>query len=132
MDNLELIKQAASVVESKKVNDFLIGDVGCALETDKGNIYLGICADVASNAFCAEHNAIGSMITGKEYNIKKIVTVWKDDKNNIFVIPPCGNCREFIKQISEDNLDTEVILDKEKSVKLKELLPYFDSWQKIN
>jgi len=28
--------------------------------------------------FCAEHTAISSMITKKEYKIKKIVAVWKD------------------------------------------------------
>ena len=92
MNNEELIRKAASVINPKKIRGFLIGDVGCALITDKGTTYVGICADVGSNAFCAEHNAIGAMITAGEYRISQIVAVWKNEKGEIYVIPPCGNC----------------------------------------
>lgn len=47
MSNEELIEIAASIVESMRIKDFLIGDVGCALESDSGHIYLGVCTDVA-------------------------------------------------------------------------------------
>lgn len=47
MSNEELIERAASIAESKRIKDFFIGDVGCALETDSGHIYLGVCTDVA-------------------------------------------------------------------------------------
>ena len=127
--NEELIKKAASVVKPKKVKDSLFADVGCALLSKKNKIYLGVCADVGSNTFCAEKNAIGSMITDGEYKIKKIVAVWKDENQKVFVIPPCGNCRQFIRETDEENLETEVILDKNKVVKLKELLPYFEWWK---
>ncbi len=60
MTDEELIQKAVSVIKSKKVKGFLIGDVGCALLTDKGNLYLGVCIDTSSSmGFCAEHNAIG-------------------------------------------------------------------------
>src|SRR3989338_3184662 len=123
--NKELIKRAASVVKPKKVKDSLFADVGCALLSKKDKIYLGVCAGSGSNTFCAEKIAIGSMITNGEYEIKKIVAVWKDRAGKIFVIPPCGNCRQLIRETNEKNLGTEVILDKHKAVKLKELLPYF-------
>ena len=129
--NDELIEKAVSVVNPKKVKDFLMGDVGCALATDKGNVYLGVCIDTASGmGFCAEHNAIGSMITAGEYKIQKIVAVWKNDKGDIFILSPCGRCREFMRRINEDNLETEVLLDKDKVVKLKDLLPYYDWFHK--
>jgi len=71
------------------------------------------------------------MITDREYAIKKIVATWKDESGNIFVIPPCGNCRQLMREIHEENLEeTEVVLDKNKSVKLKDLLPYYDWRQK--
>ena len=128
----QLIKKAASIVKSKKIGDFSVGDVGAALETDKGNIYLGVCIDTSSSmGFCAEHNAIGSMITAKEYKIKKIVAVHKDKKGNIYILSPCGRCREFMRQIHKQNLEAEVILDKNKVVKLKELLPYHDWFHKL-
>jgi cytidine deaminase len=71
----KLIETAANVIKSKKVKGGLIGDVGYALETVSGNVYTGVCADVGSNNFCAETIAIGSMITNKEFTIKRIVAV---------------------------------------------------------
>ena len=132
LSNRELIEKAASVVNSAKVGDFMRGDVGCALVTDKGNIYLGVCIDTSSSmGFCAEHNAIGSMVTAGEDKIEKIVAVWKDDQGDVFVLSPCGRCRAFIYQINEANLQTDVVLDKDKVVKLKELLPYHDWFHKL-
>lgn len=125
MTNEELIKKAVSVINPKKIGDSTMGDIGSALITDKDNVYIGVCIDTGSGmGFCAEHNAIGSMITGKEYVIKKIVAVEQDDKGNMFVIPPCGRCREFMHQVNEANLEADVLIDKDKIVKLKVLLPY--------
>lgn len=124
--NEELIKKAAAVIKPTKVGDYLVGDVGCALVTNKGNIYLGVCIDACCGiGFCAEHAAIASMVTAGEFKIKKIVAVWKDGKGFPHVLPPCGRCREFIRQIHKDNLQIEVILS-DKTVKLAELLPYHD------
>lgn len=120
--NEELIEKAKSVTKPKKISgDFTIGDVGCALVTEENNIYLGVCIDVACGiGFCAEHSAIAAMITAGEYKIKKIVAVYTDGT----ILPPCGRCREFIRQIDEENWNTDVIIEKDKMVKLKELLPY--------
>jgi cytidine deaminase len=131
MTNKELIKKAVAIVKSKKTKGGLFADVGCALISKSGKIYTGVCADPGwGYGFCAEQSAIGSMITNGEYKIKKIVGVWKNKKGAIFVIPPCGNCRQFMYNIDKSNLETEVILDSDKTVKLKELLPYYDSWKK--
>lgn len=134
MDDKKLIRRAASVIKTRKTKSGgLLGDVGCALVTDKGNVYVGVCAAVGSNTFCAEQNAIGSMITNKEFKIKKIVAVWKNEKGVMYVIPPCGNCRQLMREINEENLDNAgVLLNKDKIVKLKELLPFHDSWQKVD
>jgi cytidine deaminase len=72
--------------------------------------------------FCAEHSAIAAMVTYGEHVIKKIVAVVEGGKP----IPPCGRCREFMRQIHEENSETEVIIGKDKSVKLRGLLPF--SW----
>lgn len=132
ISNQEMIEKAASVVNSKQIGDFMVGDVGCALLSDAGNLYLGVCIDVGSSmGFCAEHNAIGSMVTAGEYKIKKIVAVWKDEEGAVYVLSPCGRCREFMRQIHADNItETEVILDIDKVVKLAALLPYHDWFHK--
>ncbi len=130
MTNAELIARAAAVVKTRKTKGGLFGDVGCALISENGSVYVGVCADAGSNVFCAERNAIGSMITDGEYRFSKIVAVWKDEEGTTYVIPPCGNCRQFMREVDEENLNAEIILDKSKSVLLKELLPYHDWWQR--
>lgn len=133
MINKELIKKAAAVIRPKKLKDGLVGDVGCALISGKGKLYTGICVGVNSNGYCAERVAIAKMITdGNEFIIKKIVAIWKDESGAIYVIPPCGHCRQCIRETDEKNLEAEVVLDKNKTVKLKMLLPYYDWWQKVN
>lgn len=131
MDNQELIERAKSVVHRTKIGDRWAGDVGCALLTEKGNIYLGVCIDTGSGTgFCAEHSAIAAMVTAGEFRIRKIIAVWMQD-GETFILSPCGRCREFIHQMDEGNLETEVILDIDKTVKLIELLPHPDWFHKI-
>lgn len=127
MTNLELIEKARSVVRPKKLGDHLAGDVGCALLTDQGHLFLGVCIDVSSGmGFCAEHTAIGAMVTAGEYRIAKIVAVWTNEEGT-YVLSPFGRCREFMRQIDPANLETEVVLDIDQSARLVDLLPYH-SW----
>ncbi|MEW5996843.1 MAG: cytidine deaminase [Candidatus Micrarchaeota archaeon] len=121
----QLVEKAKSILKPRKIkHGFTIGDVGCALISNKGTIYSGVSIDTASGmGFCAEQGAIAAMVTNGEYKIKKIVAV-----SEYGIIPPCGACREFMSQISEENLDTEVIIGKNKVAKLRELLPY--PWDK--
>jgi cytidine deaminase len=121
ISNDELIEKARALINPKKIkHGFTIADVGCALATDTGNIYLGVCIDTSSGMeFCAEHSAIAAMVTHGEQRISKIVAVSKHG-----ISAPCGRCREFMNQIHERNLDADVIIGENKVVKLKDLLPY--------
>ncbi|MDP9364269.1 MAG: cytidine deaminase [Chloroflexota bacterium] len=129
MTNDELIRRAAGVLKPRATADGrLMGDVGSALVTDAGNVHAGVCIDTGSGTgFCAEHAAIAAMVTAGEYRVAKIVAVWRDGRDSgLRVLPPCGRCREFIRQVDPANLETDVVLGKEKSSKLKELLPYHE------
>ena len=128
--NLTLIREAASVIKTKRVKVSLFADVGCALLSRNNQLYYGVCADSGSNTFCAETAAIAAMITNGEYEIKSIVAVLKDEAGSVFVIPPCGNCRQLMRETDESNLEAEIILDTDKKVTLKKLLPYYDWWKK--
>jgi cytidine deaminase len=121
ISNEELIEKAKSVINPRRIkHGYTVGDVGCALMTDEGNVYLGVSIDTCCGmGFCAEHGAISAMITHGELKIRKIVAVVK----NGIPIPPCGRCREFIRQIHEENINAEVLVGENKSVKLKDLLP---------
>lgn len=131
MKNEKLIEVAASVLNPRKVGDRLFGDVGSALVTKEGDIYKGVCIDTSGLGFCAEQYAIAAMISAGEERFEKIVAVWKNEEGEIFVIAPCGHCREFMRQTNEEHMESEVILAKEKSLRLKELLPERDSWKKM-
>lgn len=114
-------------IASEKVNPrqlsegCYVASVASALETDKGNVYVGVCIDTSSSmGFCAEHSAIAQMITNGESKIVKIVAVGRNGR----VLPPCGRCREFIYQINNENLKAEVLIDDNKVVSIEELLPF--------
>jgi cytidine deaminase len=127
-----LIKRAAAVVNPRRIGDRLVGDVGCALVTDQGNIYVGVCLDTASGTgFCAEASPIAAMVTAGEFRISQIVAVWQDEKGRIYVLSPCGRCREFIRQLHGENLETNVVLGRDNVVKLRELLPYPDQFMPV-
>jgi len=131
LTNEQLIERAISVVRPTRIGDRLVGDVGCALLTDKGNVYLGVCIDTGSGTgFCAEHSAIAAMVTAGEYRIRKIVAVWLDG-TDAYVLSPCGRCREFIRQIDPGNMETEVILGNDNVSTLAELLPCSDWFHKL-
>lgn len=122
----DLIKMAEAVTRPRKLaKDNTAGGVGAALLTDQGNVYRGVCIDTTSSmGFCAEHGAIAAMITAGESRIIKVVAVWKNGDGEPYIVPPCGRCREFMKQINNANLDANVILGRGNTVKLRELLPY--------
>lgn len=130
--NSELIEEAVSVINPGQSGEFTIGNVGSALVTETGTIYRGVCIDTSSSmGFCAKHNTIGSMITAGESRIYKFVAVYQDEQGDIYILSPCGRCREFMYQINSENLETDVILDTDRVVLLKEFLPYHDCCKKI-
>ncbi|MER7791005.1 cytidine deaminase [Streptomyces sp. NPDC097640] len=122
--NDELIAAAEAVLNPHQVGDRLFGNVAATLITEAGNTYSGVCIDTGSGTgFCAEHAAIAAMVTAREYRIAKVVAVWRDDEGVLYVLPPCGRCREFIRQIDWANIDTEVVLGRGRTARLRDLLP---------
>lgn len=121
IEDKELIRRATGVLNPRILSPSVeAGEVGSALVTDKGNVYVGVCIDCAcSLGFCAEHNAIGNMITNGESRIEVIVAVGSDGN----ILAPCGRCRELIRQIDPSNTETRILLGNGRTAKLKELLP---------
>ena len=123
----ELIRRAREVVNPRQTSPTVgVGDVGCALLTEKGAIHVGVSIDTAcSMGFCAEHNAIGTMITHGESRIVALVAVdWNGE-----IASPCGRCREFIYQVDSGNAETLILLKGDRHVPLKQLLP--DHWSPV-
>jgi cytidine deaminase len=122
--NDELINLAQAVLNPHLVAGRLFADVGSTLVTDTGNHYSGVCIDTGSGTgFCAEHSAIAAMVTAGEHRIARIVAVWRNGDGRLYVVPPCGRCREFIRQVDPANIDTEVVLGRDRHATIRELLP---------
>ena len=118
----ELYKIALSVAKPVKLSETAeAGSVGAAILSRKGNVFTGVCIDTAcSMGFCAEHAAAAAMITAGENEISKVIAVNSSGR----IMPPCGRCREFLSQISDANLNAEVMVNEETVVSLRALLPY--------
>ena len=120
----ELYRAAKAVQKERKISDYVeAGGVAAAIESSSGNIYTGVCIDTCSTlGICAERNAIFSMITNGEQEIKRVLAVMSDGRPGA----PCGACRELMVQLRPENYtDIEILLDREaeKIVTLGELTP---------
>ncbi len=105
-------------------------DVGAAVLSKNGKVFTGVCVDTPGWGLCAERSALAAMITNHEYAFQKVVAVWRDDKTGeLHILPPCGICRQFMRDISEANMEAEIILGRDKSELLKNLVPFHD-WPK--
>jgi len=118
----QLVQKAISMLNPRKISSCAeAAGVGCALVTNNGNVFTGVCIETACGmGFCAEQSAIAAMITAGETNIKMIVAVdW--DKS---VLTPCGRCREFMYQIDDNNKNADVVMPDGAVVTLSALLPH--------
>ena len=121
MTDDDLIQTAKQLVgEFKTSDDCVAGGVAAALISASGHVYTGVCVDTAcSLGFCAEHAAIAEMLKARESEIDTIVAVCGSG-----IVPPCGRCRELIRQINATNIRTRVIIGPRRVVTLPELLPF--------
>ncbi len=121
MTDADLIGAARQLVgEFRTSPDCVAGGVAAALLSRAGRLYTGICIDTScSLGFCAEHAAIAEMLKAREAQIDTIVAVCGTE-----VVPPCGRCRELIRQLSPENAQTRVIVATGHVVNLSELLPF--------
>jgi cytidine deaminase len=127
VDSDGLIDAARAGLRPHREGDRVFGDVSAVLVTDAGNRFAGVSIDTSSGTgFCAEHSAIAAMVTAGEYRIDVIVAVWRDERGRLYVLPPCGRCREFMRQVNPANLDTRVLLGGGRFALLRDLLPEHD------
>jgi len=119
----EMLECARSVHGSREISPFIdAGGVAAAILTESDNIYVGVSIDTScSLGMCAERNAVANMITNGENKIKRLVCVMRGGSLGL----PCGACREYLMQLSEDSPYIEILTDEntERAVTLGELMP---------
>jgi cytidine deaminase len=118
----ELCKRAEAALNPQDLGDFHVGDVGCAVVAEDGSIHTG--AGIGGYlGLCAEQSAISALITQGPPRIVMLAAVWRDAHSALHALPPCGRCREFLRLMSQSNLEADVVLGLDHVVKLKDLLP---------
>ena len=124
MTDDELIQSAMRLAgEFRTSADSVAGGVAAALLTRQGNLFTGICIDTAcSLGSCAEYSAVAEMLKARESEIEAIVAVCDGE-----VVPPCGRCRELIRQVNKSNARTRILVARGRTAFLSELLPF--EWQ---
>jgi cytidine deaminase len=123
--NDEMIEAAASLLEPHSTSSGrLLGNVASIVVSTGGQRFGGVCIDTWSWGICAERSAIAAMVTAGEYVVASVVAVWRDERDGqLCVLPPCGNCRDFMRQLSRENLNARVVLGRAETVQLADLLP---------
>ena len=116
----ELI-QAALQVRKKAYAPYSEYQVGAALLSSSGNLYLGVNVENAAypDTICAERSAVVSAVSQGEKKFDAIVVATRNGGT------PCGSCRQVM---AEFGLDIEVILVDESGkilnqTTVRELLP---------
>jgi len=118
----DLYALARDVIQPRDLSQHAsAGYVGAAILAASGRVYTGVCIDMAcSIGFCAEHAAAAAMVTAGESKVLKVIAVGEDGR----VMPPCGRCREFLRQLNDENGESEVQVSVDRVVRLKDLLPH--------
>ena len=127
MTTADLIERATAIAHGRQLTDeCIVGEVGAALLTSAGSVFVGVSISAASGVgFCAEHSAIAQMVTAGEARIIRVVAVSVDGT----IMPPCGRCREILFQVDHGNLEAEIVLGRDRLATLAELLP--ERWQEL-
>lgn len=127
MTDVELVKKAKEAAESA-YSPYSGFTVGAALLGKNGKVYLGCNIESASYSptNCAERTAFFKAVSEGEREFSKIAIVGGKELDFADFCPPCGVCRQVMKEFCGE--DFTVILGKNgedvKVLTLGELLPY--------
>lgn len=125
----KLYLKAKKEYHPEEVSPFVYAHhVVCALESESGEIYTGFCVESCSGVMnlCAERVAALNMYMHSGQTVIKRLIAFRDkapDGGGSGM--PCGACREFLLQLSEENKNTEIMVDYDsrQTVTLGELMP---------
>lgn len=125
----KLYLQAKEQYHPQDVSPFVYAHhVVCALESENGEIFTGFCIESCSGvmSLCAERVAALNMYVNSGQTVVKRLIAFRDKA------PygggsgmPCGACREFFLQLSEENRNMVIMADYEsrETITLAELMP---------
>ncbi len=127
----KLYEKAKQQYHPNDVSPFVYAHhVVCAVESESGEIFTGFCIEACSGVMnlCAERAAALNMYVNSGQTVIKRLIAFRDTPPTERITGsgmPCGACREFLMQLSEQNRDMQIMTDYEtrKTVTLGELMP---------
>jgi cytidine deaminase len=118
--DLELVEKAKDLIGKRRSKR---SSVAAVLRTKNNKIFQGVNIEIECSApcsVCAEYAAIATMVSEGEEEIESIVAF--SYKNGGHILPPCGQCRQFISEFGDPYVIVEVN-QKLKKARLSALYP---------
>ena len=117
------LKEAAQKVRKNAYAPYSGFQVGAAIKSEKGNIFVGVNVENAAypEGTCAEAGAIAAMIAAGDESIVEVYVV----ADCPLPVPPCGGCRQKLAEFADpDVIVTLANCDgTETKLKVSDLLP---------
>jgi len=125
--DLELVEDAKALIKKRFTKKtYVEATVAASLRTKSGKTYNGIninLLEIPPCSICAEYSAIAKMFSGGEKEIESIVAVGLKNKK-YSVLPPCGQCRQFISYFGDPFIILQV-KGRLKKARLSDLMLYW-------
>lgn len=127
MTDTELVLKAIDAMKNS-YSPYSNFKVGASLLTESGKVYTG--CNIENVAFgptvCAERVAFFKAISEGEKNFSKIAVVGGKDGIISSATPPCGVCRQVMREFCNDNFEILIVRENAnyEKVLLKDLLPH--------
>ena len=123
MPKMKNLKDAACKVRANAYAPYSGFQVGAAIKSDEGEIFVGVNVENAAypEGTCAEAGAIAAMIAAGHNSITEVYVV----ANCPNPVPPCGGCRQKIAEFAEPDVIVTLatVAGKEEKFTVSELLP---------
>ena len=117
----------AKLASEKTYSPYSNFPVGACVLFENGNKYLGCNVENASYglALCAERNAISTAVAQGEKSKIKAIAIYSPKQKRCM---PCGACRQWLNEFSQNNCETKIILEDDNSkplvLTLEEIFPF--------
>ncbi len=131
-----LYLKAKDLYNPKNISPFVYGhNVVCALESENGEIFTGICIESCSGVLnlCAERTAALNMyMNSGQTAIKRIIAFRDKAPMKGLDCIPCGACIEFLLQLDIKNKNAEYLIDfdNRETMTLEQLMPNWWGYQR--
>lgn len=98
----ELLREAIIASDRLYIQD--VQEVASAIRTVDGSMFTAIHFETKGGYanVCGEVAAIACMVAGGHRDLDTIVAVWHSPQGQHCILPPCGRCRDMIREFNPE------------------------------